>query len=242
MVNRVFILAAALLFVTTSIVLAKDAPPPKKVFLKKGNIYYCPSDKEKIQLTKSGKDRYPVLSPNGKKIVFIRKSSEKAYLSVEGEDYNTPEGLLADQIWIVDSDGKNEKMLVKDRQPNEATGNDVTRELEKTIAHIDDSLCFSPDSKTVYFVSSAWATTSALHSVNIDGSNEHFIAGANTLEKVIDKGEYKGDLIISQHRYFVGGGSYDWYYVFTPEGKEAGPLGDDLATVNWDILCFESKK
>ena len=103
-------------------------------------------------------------------------------------------------------------------------------------------MCFSPDSKTVYFVGSAWVTTGALHGVNIDGSNERFIEGANTLEKVIDKGDYKGDLVISQHRYFLGGGSYDWYYVFTPEGKEVGPLGDDLKTVGWDMLYFDSKK
>lgn len=238
-----FVIVTLIVFATlTTTVLAKEAAPIKKVFAEKGNIYYCPSGKQRIQLTSSGKDSYPALSPDGKKVAFIRKSTAKAYLSVGAEEDYAPEELFADQVWVVDSNGKNEKMLAKDYYPNESSGADVTKELEKTIAHIDDSMCFSPDSRTVYFVSSAWVTTGGLHSVNIDGSNEHFIDGANTLEKVIDKGDYKGDIIISQHRYYVGGGSYDWYYVFTPEGKEVGPLGDDLDKVNWDILYFESKK
>ncbi len=104
------------------------------------------------------------------------------------------------------------------------------------VAHIDEeSLKFSPDGKRLYFITSAWVTSGALHRVNVDGSGERFVAAANSL-KVLGSGSYKGHLIISQHRYFLGGGSYDWYYVFTPQGKEVGPLGADLARVNWDLL------
>lgn len=30
---------------------------------------------------------------------------------------------------------------------------------------------------------------------------------------------------MEQHHYFIGGGSYDWLYVVTPNGEEVGPLG-----------------
>ena len=30
-----------------------------------------------------------------------------------------------------------------------------------------------------------------------------------------------------QHRYFIGGGSYDWYWLLKPDGKEVGPVGED---------------
>ncbi len=185
--------------------LAKDVPPSKdakKVFTKKGCIYYAPGGKMEIQLTKNGKDRAPVLSPDGKRVVFLRKSDKEAYLPTGGcEDYikDDPDGLLADQVWRVDVTGKNEKMLVRDHDPDEVA---IEGDFDgsKVIAHIDDEeLQFSPDGKQLYFITAAWVTSGALHSVNIDGTNERFIAGSSYL-KVIDKGGYKGNLIINQHR------------------------------------------
>jgi len=243
MKNRIVAVAIFLLLMF-SIAVAEESPLPKgsqKVFAEKGSIFYSVDGKNKIQLTKGQKDSAPVISLDGKKVVFLRKSNKEAYLAVGApEDYlqSGPDGILADQVWIVDIDGKNEKMLARDRNPDDDgfdkfNGADV-------IAHIDDnSLKFSPDSKSVYFISSAWVTSGGLHSVNIDGSNEHFVTAANTLDRILDRGEYKGDLVISQHRYFLGGGSYDWYYVFSPDGKEIGPLGDDLGRVDWEMLSFE---
>lgn len=218
---------------------ANETIPLKGVFIETGNIYYSPTGGQKIQLTKSGKDKFPLLSPNGKKVVFIHKSKEKAYDPIDGEGPSERSDPFADQIWVIDIDGKNEKMLVQDYNPDIKKGYDK-RKGEDVIGFIED-MKFSPDGKTIYFLTKTWVTSSGLHAVNIDGSNEHFITAANTL-KIIDRGDYKGDLIISQHRYFVGGGSYNWYYVFTPEGKEVGPLGDNLDDVNWDFLNWESKK
>ncbi len=206
-----------------------------KVFEKDSCIYSSQEDKADIKLTNSGKDRSPVLSPDGKKIVFIRKSKEKAYDPTEGV---LPRDAFADQLWIIDVDGSNEKMLVQDKNPDISDvfswrGEDVVGFIK------DESLQFSPDGKTVYFLTPAWVTSSALRAVNIDGSSSRFIAGGDNL-KVIDKGGYKGNLIITQHRYYITGGSYDWYYVFTPEGKEIGPLGKDLDNVNWDFLYSDS--
>jgi len=45
----------------------------------------------------------------------------------------------------------------------------------------------------------------------------------------VSKGQYKGYLIVNQHRYFIGGGSYDWYWLFSPAGKEAGPFGETIS-------------
>jgi hypothetical protein len=43
-------------------------------------------------------------------------------------------------------------------------------------------------------------------------------------------------LIVNQHRYFLGGGSYDWYWVFSPNGKEEGPLGPEIVKNQRDVL------
>jgi len=196
----------------------------KKVFAEHGYIYFSPDGKEKILLTNGGKDRAPVLSPDGKKVAFIRKSDNQADLAVAMESLDcSPEDFLADQIWVVNVDAKNEKILVRDRKSNSQKWDDRT-----VIGLIDDrSIQFSPDSKKVYFISSAWVTSGAVHCVNIDGSEEHFITPGNSL-KVIDNGRYKGHLIIEQHRYFLVGGSYDWLWLYGPDGKEIDPIGPDL--------------
>lgn len=213
----------------------------KRVFSDNGNIFFSPGGDEKIQLTKYGKDSAPVLSPDGKKVAFLRKSKKEAYLSVGApEDYlqSGPDAILADQLWIIDVDGSNEMMLVEDKNPDVTQGYDKWKG-QDVIAHIDsDSIKFSPDSKRVYFITSAWVTSGAVHGVNVDGTNEKFITGGSTLD-VIYKGQYKGNLITNIHKYFLTGGSYDWWWVVTPDGEEVGPLGDDLDTVDWDFLYSE---
>ena len=72
----------------------------------------------------------------------------------------------------------------------------------------------------------AWTTSNALHAVNIADAKQRYLLPANSLAVATDE-EYKGNLILNQHRYFIGGGSYDWYWLFTPEGKEIGPLGEE---------------
>ena len=67
----------------------------QKVFVEKGNIYYSADGKNKTQLTKNGKDRSPIISPDGKYVVFIHKSDKEAYLSVGSpEDYLQSSGTL----------------------------------------------------------------------------------------------------------------------------------------------------
>ena len=38
------------------------------------------------------------------------------------------------------------------------------------------------------------------------------------------------------------GGSYDFLYIVTPEGKEIGPLADDEKDIPWDMLYEEPEK
>jgi hypothetical protein len=129
-------------------------------------------------------------------------------------DTRTPYG---DQIWIFNIEQKKEQLLV----------NNVFSCSKPTEMIIDPKqLTFSPDSKTLYFLTSAWATSGAVHAVNINEAVERYLLPANSLAVATDE-EYKGNLILNQHRYFIGGGSYDWYWLFTPEGKEIGPLGEE---------------
>jgi sugar lactone lactonase YvrE len=181
-----------------------------------------------VTLTTSGKNRSPKRSPDGRCVVFIRKSANQAYLSAGEEADYRGDDRLADQLWSIDTQSGKEKRLVEDRTP---AVSDATKDLHRMIAHIaDDSLCFSPDGKLLYFISSAWVTSGALHVVTLDTGRERFLAAANSVE-VVASGTYGGHLIVRQHRYFLSAGSYDWYWLFDPKGREIGPVGETVEQV-----------
>jgi len=223
-----------MMLLSLSSISAKEIDPAR-VYVKKGNIIYVSNNNVQKRLTNKGIDRAPVLSPDGANVAFIRKSNEDAYDPIGGR--NDARNLKADQIWTIDIAGKNERMLVRDR--NSEVSNNKDWKGEDVIGLIPDaSLQFSPNGETIYFLTQAWVISNALHAVSVDGSSERFITDANSL-KVLTRGKYIGDLVISQHRYFLTGGSYDWYYLVTPKGELVGPLGDDLKNVNWGVLSGE---
>jgi hypothetical protein len=77
-------------------------------------------------------------------------------------------------------------------------------------------------------VTPAWATSGAVHVVDSTNRKERYLFAGNEL-KIVPSGEYKDCLVVQQHRYFVGGGSYDWFWLLRPDGKEVGPVGDDTS-------------
>ena len=71
----------------------------------------------------------------------------------------------------------------------------------------------------------AWAVSGAIHVVDTTNRKERYLLPGSEV-KVVPSGEYKDCLLVLQHRYFLGGGSYDWYWLFRPDGKEVGPVGE----------------
>lgn len=184
-------------------------------FIKAGNIYLVQADRHTIQLTSSGKAYSPVLSPDKKTIAFIKTGTD--IIPERCRNFADTYSTYGNQIWIIDIEHKKERLLVRNNF-------DCDKPMEMIIA--PRHLTFSLDSKTLYFLTNAWTTSNALHAVHITDAKQHYLLPANSLAIATDE-EYKGNLILNQHRYFIGGGSYDWYWLFTPEGKEIGPLGED---------------
>ena len=87
-------------------------------------------------------------------------------------------------------------------------------------------LQFSADGQTLYFLSSTDVNRNHVHRVDTVSGETTFVCLGNSLD-VVQRGDYAGHLIVTQHRYFVGGGSYDWPWMFTPDGKEIGPVAMD---------------
>lgn len=88
------------------------------------------------------------------------------------------------------------------------------------------NLRLSPDASTLYFETEAWATSNAIHVVNIKTGMTRYVA-SGSIACVVGSGQYQGDVIAAQHRYFVQGGSYNPLYLFTPQGKEVGIVALD---------------
>ena len=182
----------------------------QKVSIQKGNLVVSTASGESKTLTNSGHDSEPVLSPDGKWIAFVR--------TIPGKKISTGEGdAAATELWQIRADGKEPTALVRAKESDK---------MEMVLAGFSKPQ-FSTDGKLVYFLSEAWTTSGALHVVDTTNGKEHFVCPAAEFE-VVPSGQYRDHLLVQQHRYFIGGGSFDWFWLLKPDGKEIGPVGDDM--------------
>lgn len=186
-------------------------------YSKLGNIFvYSKNADHILQLTYSGKNKHPVLSPDGRWVAFVKRSNH--VMPGHCGDFADTGSSYADEIWIDDLQTMKFKRLVKNNFDCD----------EPTKMIIDPkSLAFAPNSKTLYFETSAWVTSGAIHAVNMNGKNLRFVADGGEYH-IVQHGHYRGDLIINQHHYHDKGGSYNWDWLFTPEGKQIKPYKKEI--------------
>ncbi len=207
------ILSAAFSVLLPCAAAAQNAAP--HVYSDAGNVF-IERNGAKTQLTKSEMDVDPVLAPSGAFIVYTRQGRGR---SVRGYDANqfcatTPR---PDELRQVNVDGGGDKLLLSGRKGDP-----------------DRQLCdfrskqFSSDGRRLYFLTPGWATSGALHVYDMRSEDERFVLPANDLLVLnFCSNKNKDDLVVQQHRYFLLGGSYDWYWLYDATGKkELGPLGD----------------
>lgn len=101
---------------------------------------------------------------------------------------------------------------------------------ERALANGQTMACFqwprfSADARKVYFVTVATVTSGMACEMVLATGRIREIAGANRLE-VVRNGAWSGDLVLEQHRYRRGGGSYESLFVVTPQGRVVRELGD----------------
>ena len=163
-------------------------------------------------ITQGGHDSDSVLSPDGTRVVFLRLTDSRPIEDCAA-DATTSKPL---QLWSIDATGA-KKLLDLKSDPD----------VEKTLCAFDN-VQFSSNGQLLYFETPAWATSGAIHVYDFKAGRERFLLAGDGL-KVLSacrNPKYRDDLIVGQHRYFVFEGSYDWSFLFTPAGKEIGPLGD----------------
>jgi hypothetical protein len=141
-------------------------------------------------------------------VVFVRGTeNEPIDAGVSGAD--------ADELWVMDINSKKAETVLRPR---------AASNMAEVIAGISVPQ-FSQDSKSIYFLTAAWATSGAVHRLDLPTKEERFVAAGNRV-KVIRTGEYDGFLRVNQKRYYKGGGTYWCDYVLTPDGKEVKVIED----------------
>jgi len=228
--KRVFFIAAVFFF-CCSIGFAQKISAGK-VFEQNGNIFYEDYTGTSFQLTDKGRDFEPVLHPNGEWVYFVR-SFEGEF---KGETYYPKDGkvledgILKMELWRIDTDGSDGRMLFQNKT---AAINHPSGYAYASLNNIQ----ISPDGSKLYFETARWVTSDALNVMDPNGANIAMLGPGNDTKIVLSartfedrEKSYEGYIVTAQHRYWFYGGSYDWYYLFTPDlKKEIAPLGYDPA-------------
>jgi dipeptidyl aminopeptidase/acylaminoacyl peptidase len=174
----------------------------QRVYERAGNIYLKDSSNNQIQLTTSGNNSNSALSPDGSLVTFVHQTSDKPIEDSLGEKVSPTE------IWIVNIGNKEARKIVDKNAVQQI----------KEVQAIFGGPQFGYDSKTIFFISSAYATSGAVLKVDLISRKVAYLCAGNSVE-VIRTGEYIGNLKINQHRY-QRDGAHDCDYIFSPDGTE----------------------
>ncbi len=167
------------------------------------------------KLTTSEMDLDPVLSPNGASVVYTRQGRGRSPRTYEFNQV-CPTEPRPEQLRRINVDGSGDQLLLMGRKG----------EPERQLCDFR-SKQLSSDGHRLYFLTPAWAASGALHVYDMRAGEEHFLMPAKgVLVLSFCPNRYKDHLVVLSRRYFMLGGSYDWYWLYDPTGKkELGPLG-----------------
>ena len=184
------------------------AGPLGTVSVQEGNIVYTDPTGATEVLTETGADGAPRLSPDGTLVAFTR-------LTRDADEANFNPAVR--DLWVIRLKDHKARRLV--------TGAPEGKEQPEQVLAAIDHPAFSPDDDTVYFMTAAWATSSAIHAVSAAGGAQRFVTSGNSLE-VVSVGRYKGALLVEQHRYMDGHGSWNPAVLVSSSGKKIKVVGE----------------
>lgn len=124
------------------------------------------------------------------------------------------------ELWLASVQDGSERRLLTESEADEPQRNLVGFA----------GLQFSPDGRTLYFLTEAWATSAAIHALDLQTLEERFVIDAVAL-LVIMSGRYVGHLFVQRHQYkeFPGEGfhAYQWCGVVDSRGNIIRTLDTD---------------
>lgn len=158
-------------------------------------------------------DRPSARSPDGRLKAWIK--------SVPGEPGAS--GEPASALWITDLATGRQRELLHGRAAQDPTRN---------LASLSDP-DFSLDGGYVYVEADAYATSPAIHQVDVRSGAVRYVADGALLG-VLRNGPWRGYLVVEQHRYRRAGGSIDPVLVLRPDGHHIATVpGGERALAAW---------
>jgi hypothetical protein len=182
---------------------------PQAVSVHDGNVVLVDAAGKQRQLTSVGRDGEPDLSPDKQWVVFVRRVSGPKISGPMGDDVDPNE------IWIIGADGQQARRLVRSEGCEPHGGcplSGLTRPQ------------FADDGNGIFFEAKCAVVTSCIYHLDLRTKVRKDIGGGSFLH-VIHDGSLRGNLLVIKHKYFMCGGSYDWWWVVKPDGSEVGALG-----------------
>ena len=188
------------------------------VSIEDGNVVLTDSGSRKT-VTHLHLDSEPVLSPDHLEVLVTRANPGDDDQSCENNVKNR------EALWLVDLTSGTERKIISSRTGH-APGTQVCGFGEKQ---------FSPDGERLYFSTPGWATSGALWVYDFKRAKAKYLLPSNGFHVLADckDASFRDKIVVSQHRYFAFGGSFDWYWLYGRDGRtELGPVGEGLDAVN----------
>jgi hypothetical protein len=203
-VPAIFRFIVATVGYTLFVVMGSGAAFAATVFERSGDIYFSNGSGVERRLTSTGGNTQPTLSGDGLWVAYVHVLKPSA----------PPLEFGASELWLTRADGQENRRLVA------SSANEDPKQNLSYQSHP----AFSPSGKILYFMATAWATSDAIHSLDIASGQERFVCDGNSLE-VVPGGRFSGYLMVQKHKYRPSGPAYDDYWLVTPLGKEIRRLG-----------------
>lgn len=149
-------------------------------------------------------------SLDGRRVTYVRLVPGRMIAAPSGDS------LPVSELCVSALDGSGERVLLVAGEKRHRNGSPIAGFWSPQ---------FSPDGARVWFASPATVTSDVACAVDVRTGAVREACGANSL-RVVKRGPRAGCLIVEQHRYHKGGGSYDRLYLVDPSGRTLATLGD----------------
>jgi dipeptidyl aminopeptidase/acylaminoacyl peptidase len=180
----------------------------QEVAVHDGNLYYTDGQKQTLQLTSGGADSDPSLSPDGRTVIFVRRTAIPA-------GFIEPMNLhpVRSEICLISATGAGLKVVF---------GGTIAAD-DHTYATFSDPH-LAPDNRRAYFLIHLAVVEFGLVKLDLGDGRAQMISPSLDWH-VIASGRYAGDLLVQRRKQTVDG-IYVAYWLLSEDGTVLGLAGE----------------
>jgi hypothetical protein len=159
----------------------------------------------------------PALSVNGRMIVCVKRMHKPVAERVEADD------TLKTELWLYDMKAQRLQLILTERRKSPLPDHGIFRWFSQPR--------FAWNGRTIYFMADVGAAvTKTVAMIDTANGTVHEVSLGLDYYVVRDKQfGWQDYLVVLKHKYIAGGGSYNWYWLVKPDGKEIDPVGESVA-------------